>query len=74
MSRGSSTMMQQCIDNEQRERLYKHESEQREEEYQLHLEEMENLCKEACLQRQMINITFMLMLSQNRGGQQQPAM
>ncbi len=42
-------MMQQCMDNEHRERQYKHESEQKEQEYKLYWEEMEIACKEACL-------------------------
>ncbi len=55
----SMIMMQQHMDNKQRERQYKHESEQREQDYQLCQEEMEIVCKDACLQRQMKKVIFM---------------
>ena len=47
-------MMQNKMDNDQRERQYKSESEQREREYQLRREEMAIAREEACTQRQMM--------------------
>ena len=67
-------MMQNKMFNMQRERQYKSESEQREQEYQLCWEEMAIAHEEACLQRQMMsaqsqmmNAIFMSMLNKNGG-------
>ncbi len=67
-------MMQNKMFNTQRERQYKSESEQREQEYQLCWEEMAIAHEEACPQRQMMsaqsqmmNAIFMLMLNKNGG-------
>jgi hypothetical protein len=63
-------MMQQCMDNEQRDWQYKNESEQWEQEYQLCWEEMSIACEEARAKRQMMNMIFMSILSseEERGG------
>ena len=48
-------MMQNKMFNTQRERQYKSESEQREQEYQLLWEDMAIACEEARTQRQMMS-------------------
>ena len=72
-------MMQNRMDNEQRERQYKSESEQREREFQLCREEMAIARKEAWAQRkmmsaqtQMMNAMFMAMLKKNTGDSSNP--
>jgi hypothetical protein len=58
-------MMQSRMDNERREQHYKNESKQRECEYQLRREEMAMTREEARDQKQMMNLTFMAMLTKN---------
>ncbi len=65
-------MMQNRLDNKQRERQYKSESEQREWEYQLCREEMGIVRKDARAQRQMMNVMLMLMLNKNGGDNSNP--
>jgi hypothetical protein len=72
-------MMQNRMDNEQRERQYKSESEQREREFQLCWEEMAIVREEARAQRQMMsaqtqmmNTMFMAMLNKNTGDSSNP--
>ncbi len=72
-------MMQNRMDNEQRERQYKSESEQREQEFQLFWEEIAIARKEAWAQRQMMsaqmqmmNAVFMAMLNKNTGDSSNP--
>jgi hypothetical protein len=60
-------MMQNQMDNKRREQQHKSNSEQRGCEYQLHWEEMAIAHKEACDQRQMMNLMFMQMLSRPGG-------
>jgi hypothetical protein len=65
-------MMQNRLDNEQRERQYESESEQREQEYQLCREEMGIGREDARAQRQMMNIMLMSMLNKNGGDNSNP--
>jgi hypothetical protein len=65
-------MMQNHLDNKQKERQYKSESEQREQECQLCREEMVIARKDACTQRQMMNVILMLMLNKNGGDNSNP--
>ncbi len=51
-------MQQSCLESEQRERQCKNVVEQRDCEYQLHCKEMAIPCKDACAQRQMMNLMF----------------
>ena len=60
-------MMQNRMDNDQREQQNKADAEQREREYQLCQEEMAIAHKEAHEQRQFMNLLFMSMLNKNGG-------
>jgi hypothetical protein len=67
------------MDNKQRERQYKSESEQREQEYQLCWEEIAIAHEDAWAQRQMMstqtqmmNAMFMAMLNKNMGNSSNP--
>ncbi len=53
--------------NEQRERQHRIDPELREREYKLCREEMAVACKEACMQRQLMNVMMMSLLNKNRG-------
>jgi hypothetical protein len=68
----SMMMMQSCMESEQRERQYRNESEQRECEYQLCWEDMAIARKDACVQRQMMNMMFLAMMNRNRGDNSNP--
>ena len=60
-------MFQSRVESEQRERQSKTEAEQREWEHQLCREEMAIARKDACAQRQLMNMMMMLMLNRNGG-------
>ncbi len=53
--------------NKQREHQYKINAKQRECKYQLCCEEMAIACKDACAQRQLMNIMMMVMSNKNGG-------
>ena len=65
-------MMQNRMDNEQRERQYKSEKEQRDREYELRREEMAIVREDAHAQRQIMNMMLMSMLNKNGGENSNP--
>ena len=60
-------MYQSRVESEQQERQSKIEAEQREREHELRREEMAVARKDACAQRQLMNMMMMLMLNRNGG-------
>jgi hypothetical protein len=63
----SMMIMQSRMKSEQREQQYRNESEQQEREYHLCREEMATARKDAHVQRQMMNMMFMVMMNRNGG-------